>query len=104
MYAYNSADNPRGFTKAWSRFKHALTGRHTIERDHPDIDGKNAQPIGVYSHSDTLSHYDIDLEDEEYTSKAYVRLIVVGRAEDVYFVGNSEDFDSKDRAYDAPDE
>jgi len=97
-------------TKAWSRFKHALTGRQTIEREHPiGRFGVDPQPIGgehgSYSRSDTLTHTEIDLTEESYTSDAYVKLIVnSGGFEDVYWVPNTEEFTSADEAYNAPDD
>ena len=106
VYAYNP-DETR--IHAWSRFKHFLTGKPTIERDHPNPNGENPQRIGgkygSYSHSDTLPHYDIDLQKRSYKSSAYVRLNVVSRATDIYFVGTLDVlFDSDDRPYDAPDD
>ena len=88
---------------AWSRFKHALTGRPTIERDHPNPNGVEPQRIGFYGHSDTLPHFDIDLKNDfkKYTSDAYVRLLVISGG-DNYFIGNTEIFDSNDKPYDAP--
>ena len=106
VYAYNPNDSIRW---AWSRFKHSLTGRDTIERDHPGPNGEDAQRIGgdfgSYSHSDTLTHSDVNLENGgTYTSGAYVRLIVSGPGEDNYFVGHSETFTRDDKPYDAGDE
>ena len=107
---YVSASNPHETDRrAWSRFKHSLTGRNTIERDHPiGFQGILPQRIGgeygSYSHSDTLAHYNINLLNDSYTSGAYVRLVVQGGGgEDHYFVENSETFDSDDEPYDAPD-
>ena len=87
--------------KAYSRFKHALTGRMTIERDHP-IDAEGIlvpQPIGHYLHSDSLSHPNIGEigEDERLVSQAYVRLVVNSfNGEDNWFVDNTEIFTDED--------
>ncbi len=110
VFAYNNADNPRGLTRAWSRFKHDLTGKQTIEREHPTGRfGIEPQPIGgehgTYSRADILPHTDIDVRNNSYRSLAYVRLVVnSGGFEDNYFVGNPETFNHKDRPYDAPDD
>ncbi len=108
---YVNAYNPNNSKRyAWSRFKHSLTGRRIIVRDHPiGRDGIEPQRIGgdfgSYSRSDTLSHSDVNLDiDGKYTSGAYVRLIVTGNGEDNYLVVNTETFDSNDKPYDAPDE
>ena len=104
VYTYNPYETRR---YAWSRFKHSLTGKPTIERDHPNPNGEEPQRIGgeygSYSHFDTLPHYDINLQFNSYNSGAYVRLIVKGAGENHYLVENSESFDSSDKPYDAGD-
>ncbi len=105
-YAYNPYETK---IYAWSRFRHSLTGRLPIVRDHPNPDGENPQRIGgkfgSYSHSDTLPHYNINLEGNSYNSDAYVRLVVIGNGgEDHYLIENPETFDKNDRPYDAPDD
>ena len=110
VYAYCSVENRNKTIRAWSRFKHALTGKQAIVWDHPlERGGIVAQPIGgkhgSYSRSDTLPHFDINLEQRNYTSDAYVRLIVQsGGLEDHYLVTHSEDFTSDDEPYNAADE
>ena len=103
---YASTSNSKGIYWAWSRFKHSLTDRRTIERDHPGPNGEDAQRIGgdfgSYSHSDTLTHSNINLQNGEYTSGAYVRLIVSGPGEDHYLIKNSATFTKRDKPYDAP--
>ena len=93
---------------AWSRFKHALTGKPTIERDHPHPNGEDPQRIGgkygQFSHPDTLTHTNIDLRGKRYESRAYVRLIVRGGGEDHYLIRHSETFNSNDEPYDAGEE
>ena len=106
VYAYNPFETR---IYAWSRFKHSLTGKHTIERDHPNPNGVEPQRIGgkygSYSHSDTLSHDDnINLDARSYKSGAYVRLLVESRGTDNYFIDNFVTFDSDDEPYDAPDD
>lgn len=106
VYAYNPFETR---IYAWSRFKHSLTGRHTIERDHPNPNGVEPQRIGgkygSYSHQDTLTHKNINLErGGSYKSGAYVRLIVQSRAEDHYLIENTGvEFNKNDKPYDAPD-
>ena len=96
--------------RAWSRFKHSLTGRNTKEKDDPiGINGLEPKRIGgeygSYSHSDTLTHININLRGNSYDSGAYVRLVVQGNGgEDHYLVDNFETFNFKDKPYDAPDE
>ena len=106
VYAYNPFETR---IYAWSRFRHSLTGKHTIERDYPNPNGVEPQRIGgkygSYSHSDTLTHDDnINLEERSYDSGAYVRLLVESRGTDSYLIENFVTFDSDDEPYDAPDD
>lgn len=99
---YVVASNPADTRcKAWSRFRHTLTGRVAIERDDPiNADGITApQPIGYYSRSESLTHQSIGTIDENQrlTSNAYIRLVVNGPGgEDHWFVGNTEVFTDDD--------
>ena len=108
---YVSASNSKGVRRtAYSRFKHNLTGRAEIVREDPfnaegNIEPKRIGPnFGSYSHSDSLTHYNVgDLQNRDYTSDAYIRLVVQGvGGEDHYFVGNDEMFGPQDKPYDAP--
>ena len=110
---YVSASNSKGVDRrAYSRFKHNLTGRAEIVREKPlnaegDIEPQRIGPnFGSYSHSDSLTHYNVgDLQDGDYTSDAYVRLVVQGiGGEDHYFVGNDETFGPGDKPFDAPND
>ena len=95
---------------AYSRFAHALTGRPTIQRDHPwDPENKRVIPHEIghertpYSHSDSLVHYNIGPINRLYKSQAYVRTVISGGDEDDFFINNTEDFTPMDEPFNAHD-
>ncbi len=103
MSGYVYASSSQGSRSAYSRFRHTLTGRREIERDHPltdegELTTETVSPNSSYSHSDTLTHPNVDLiDDKRVDSGAYIRLVVVGQqGEDEYVIENTETFTSAD--------